>query len=50
MAQTLTEIRETLERAGLRPRRMFGQNFLIDHNLLMKLVELSGVGADSAVL
>ncbi|MFW6154287.1 MAG: 16S rRNA (adenine(1518)-N(6)/adenine(1519)-N(6))-dimethyltransferase RsmA [Planctomycetota bacterium] len=50
MAQTLTEIRETLERAGLRPQKMFGQNFLVDHNLLAKLVAFSGVGAGSTVL
>ncbi|NLF31322.1 MAG: ribosomal RNA small subunit methyltransferase A [Planctomycetes bacterium] len=50
MAQTLTEIRRTLEQAGLRPQRMFGQNFLVDHNLLAKLVVLSGAGPGSAVL
>ena len=50
MGQTLTEIRAMLERAGLRPRKMFGQNFLIDHNLLTRLVELAGVGAGDDVL
>lgn len=37
--QTLTEIRALLEGAGLAPRRRFGQNFLIDLNLMRKVVE-----------
>ncbi len=50
MAQTLTEIRAMLEEAGLRPQKMFGQNFLIDHNLLRSVVELSGAGSGDAVV
>lgn len=34
----------------MRPQKMFGQNFLIDHNLLNALVELSGVKAGDWVL
>lgn len=37
--QTLTEIRALLAGAGLAPRRRFGQNFLIDLNLMRKVVE-----------
>jgi len=43
--QTLTEIRAMLEAAGLRPRKAFGQCFLIDHNMLAKLLELAGLAA-----
>lgn len=39
-----------LEQAGLKPQKMFGQNFLIDHNLLARLVELAGVHAGDCVL
>ena len=39
-----------LEQAGLAPQKMFGQNFLIDHNLLAAMVELAGVGEGDTVL
>lgn len=45
--QTLTEIRAMLAGAGLSPRKAFGQCFLIDHNMLTKLLEL-GELADAA--
>lgn len=48
--QTLTEIRELLDRAGHGPKKALGQNFLIDHNLIRKLVDESGVGAGDLVL
>lgn len=48
--QTLGEIRELLEAHGLTPRKRFGQNFLVDHNLLRRLVESSGVGRGDVVL
>ncbi|MCW5775216.1 MAG: ribosomal RNA small subunit methyltransferase A [Phycisphaeraceae bacterium] len=50
MPQTLSEIRELLASHGLSPRHALGQNFLIDHNLLRRLVDESGVGADDLVL
>jgi 16S rRNA (adenine1518-N6/adenine1519-N6)-dimethyltransferase len=40
--QTLSEIRAMLAAAGLSPQKRFGQNFLIDQNLLAKVVELAG--------
>jgi 16S rRNA (adenine1518-N6/adenine1519-N6)-dimethyltransferase len=46
--QTLAEIREMLESRGLAPRKSLGQNFLIDHNLIRKLVDASGVGGPGA--
>lgn len=48
--QTLTEIRRLLEQAGLSPRKAFGQCFLIDGNLLGKVLELAEVTAEQTVL
>ncbi len=48
--QTLAEIRELLESRGLAPRKKLGQNFLLDHNLIRKLVDAAGVGAGELVL
>lgn len=48
--QTLAEIRRLLDERGLTPKRSLGQNFLIDHNLIRRLVDASGVGPGSLVL
>lgn len=48
--QTLAQIRELLESRGLAPRKALGQNFLIDQNLVGKLVSASGVGPGMTVL
>lgn len=48
--QTLTHIKQLLASRGLSPRKGFGQNFLIDHNHLLALVDASGVGEGSVVL
>jgi len=48
--QSLSEIRVLLASHGLAPRHALGQNFLIDHNLLRRLVDESGVGAGDLVL
>jgi 16S rRNA (adenine1518-N6/adenine1519-N6)-dimethyltransferase len=48
--QTLAQIRELLAARGLSPKRALGQNFLIDHNLIRKLVDASGVRAGDTVL
>ena len=48
--QTLAEIKQLLEDAGLSPRKALGQNFLIDQNLLTRLVHESGVGPGDVVL
>lgn len=50
MAQTLAEIRDLLASRGLSPLKRFGQNFLIDQNLVAKLVDESGVSAGDLVL
>lgn len=48
--QTLAQIRELLAARGLSPRKALGQNFLIDHNLIRKLVDAAGVGPGDLVL
>lgn len=48
--QTLAEIRALLEGAGLSPRKALGQNFLIDKNLVGKLIDACGPAAGSVVL
>ena len=48
--QTQHEIQELLETFGLAPQRRFGQNFLIDQNLLTKLIELAEVDSAQTVL
>lgn len=48
--QTLAEMRAMLDACGLRPKKRFGQNFLVDQNLLVKLVDAAGVAAGDTVL
>ena len=48
--QTLAQIRELLGSRGLAPSKALGQNLLIDHNLIRKLVDASGVGSGDLVL
>jgi 16S rRNA (adenine1518-N6/adenine1519-N6)-dimethyltransferase len=48
--QTQTQIREMLADAGLAPNRALGQNFLVDLNLLGKLLELADVGRQDVIL
>ena len=50
MPQTLSEIRELLSAAGLRPQKRLGQNFLIDGNLMNKLVAAADIGPADIVL
>ncbi len=48
--QTLQTIRELLESRGLSPRKSFGQNFLIDHNLIRKLADDAGIVPGELIL
>lgn len=48
--QTLAEIKNLLAAAGLSPRKSLGQNFLIDHNLITKLVDAANVQPGELVL
>lgn len=48
--QTLADIKALLAAHGLSPRKALGQNFLIDKNLIGKLVDAAGVRAGERVL
>ncbi|MCH8853945.1 MAG: 16S rRNA (adenine(1518)-N(6)/adenine(1519)-N(6))-dimethyltransferase RsmA [Planctomycetes bacterium] len=50
MPQTLSEIRDLLASEGLRPQKKLGQNFLIDGNLMTKIVEAAEIEPDDIVL
>ena len=50
MAQTKREIEALLAASGMRPLKRYGQHFLIDGNLLRKLVAAAGVTRADAVL
>jgi len=41
--QSLTSIKDLLATRGLAPKKSLGQNFLVDHNLIRKLVDVSGI-------
>jgi 16S rRNA (adenine1518-N6/adenine1519-N6)-dimethyltransferase len=48
--QTQNEIRQTLQEAGMRPQHRHGQNFLIDRNLMQKIVDAAEIAPDDIVL
>lgn len=48
--QKQSDIRAILAARGLSPKHRFGQNFLVDQNLLRRLVDASGIGPGSVVV
>lgn len=48
--QTLNEIKSLLAVRGMAPAKRLGQNFLIDQNLLRRLVDAAGIGEGDLVL
>lgn len=48
--QTKREIAAALAGVGMHPRKMFGQNFLIDGNLMRQLVDAGGVTTHDLVI
>lgn len=50
MAQTRRQIEALLNEAGIRPLKRFGQNFLIDGNLIRKLVQAADIRGNDVVL
>lgn len=48
--QTLTTLRRLLDEAGLSPRKRHGQHFLIDRNLMQKLIDASEINAADCIL
>ncbi|HLG30578.1 MAG TPA: rRNA adenine N-6-methyltransferase family protein, partial [Candidatus Brocadiales bacterium] len=47
---TKTLLRAVFSERGIRPKRRFGQNFLIDQNILRFIVNLAQVCADDIIL
>ncbi len=48
--QTLNDIREKLDKAGLAPQKRFGQSFLVDLNLMRKILEFADLNGSETVL
>lgn len=48
--QTLSQIRQLLADSGLCPQKRFGQCFMIDQNLLAKLLELADISPADSIL
>lgn len=48
--QTLSEIKALLESIGATPKRSLGQNFLVDHNLIRKLIDSANLSPGDLVL
>jgi 16S rRNA (adenine1518-N6/adenine1519-N6)-dimethyltransferase len=48
--QPLSQIRQLLAQHNLSPRHALGQNFLIDHNLIKKLVDAAHVAPNDLIL
>jgi 16S rRNA (adenine1518-N6/adenine1519-N6)-dimethyltransferase len=48
--QTQTMLRAMLDEAGLSPRHAYGQHFLVDRNLMQKLVDGAGIAPRDCVL
>ena len=50
LMQTKQQIRELLDSAGVRPNKRFGQNFLIDLNLMRLLIDTANIQNNDVVL
>ena len=50
MAQTKTEIQALLDSIGNSPRHRFGQNFMIDQNLVRLVADSAGITKDDTVI
>lgn len=50
MAQTKHEIQALLDRAQMRPRHRFGQNFMIDQNVVRLIADSARIGPDNTVI
>lgn len=50
MPQSLSDIKSLLAAHGLRPRKRFGQNFLVDHNKMRQILDAAGLRAGDTVL
>ena len=50
MAQTKTQIQSMLASAGTEPRHRFGQNFMIDQNLVRLIADAGMIGPTDTVI
>src|SRR5215211_7593586 len=50
MTQTKRQIQELLTNAGTEPRHRFGQNFMIDQNLVRLVADAGELSADDTVI
>lgn len=50
MFQTQSELKQLLADAGLEPRKRFGQHFLVDRNLMQKLLDAAELSPTDTVL
>jgi 16S rRNA (adenine1518-N6/adenine1519-N6)-dimethyltransferase len=50
MFQTKTQIEALLQAANLKPQKRYGQHFLIDRNLMNRLVDSASIGPEDVVL
>jgi len=50
VALTQGELKELLASHGLRPSRALGQNFVVDHNTLRRIVRLAGIEPEDQVV
>lgn len=50
MTHSRSDVAGLLERHGLSPRRAFGQNFVVDPNVVRKIARLAGVGPGDYVV
>jgi 16S rRNA (adenine1518-N6/adenine1519-N6)-dimethyltransferase len=48
--QTQTTIRRLLAEAGIAPRKRYGQHFLIDRNLMNRLIQAAEIGPSDCIL
>jgi len=47
---TRTQVRDLLDRHGIRPKRSLGQNFVVEPNTVRRIAELAGVGPGDRVV
>jgi len=47
---TRTQVRDLMDRHGIRPKRSLGQNFVVEPNTVRRIAELAGVGPGDRVV
>ncbi|MBI2054681.1 MAG: ribosomal RNA small subunit methyltransferase A [Candidatus Sungbacteria bacterium] len=47
---TISEVKNALAKYGIRPNKLLGQNFLVDENILKKIVDVANIKPDETIL